>query len=394
MFANTYLQKNMFVPRIRELPHSEVGIVIVVPCFREPDVISTLQSVSECLSPSCQVETIVLVNHSESAPATVKQENLNTRHELDKWMAGQSSPHIKYFALGPVALRKKWAGAGLARKYGMDEAIVRFNYLRKPEGIIVSLDADTLVEKNYLVEIQRYFGENPASVGATIAFSHQTEGLEEKHLQGILLYEKYMYYYKKALGLTGYPYPMFTLGSAFAVRAGAYVKRGGMNRRQAGEDFYFLQNLVQVGRVGEIYTTTVHPSARLSNRVPFGTGPVLKKWMDGDEDISKTFNFSAFTDLKIFFDQKDYLYRMERSAYESLLSDLPNPVSAFLEEDDFYTELQNLSKNCASVNAFGQRFFYLFNAFKIFKFLNYTHDHFYSKADLISQIEHLTNYKK
>ena len=48
----------------------------------------------------------------------------------------------------------------------------------------------------------------------------------------------------------GYPWAMYTVGSAFAVTAEAYVKRGGMNRRQAGEDFYFLQNLAHIGTVG------------------------------------------------------------------------------------------------------------------------------------------------
>ena len=66
---------------------------------------------------------------------------------------------------------------------------------------------------------------------------------------------------------------MFTIGSAFAVTANAYIKRGGMTRSQAGEDFYFLQTLAQIGTVGEITTTKVYPSARLSDRIPFGTGP-------------------------------------------------------------------------------------------------------------------------
>ena len=77
----------------------------------------------------------------------------------------------------------------------------RFNLLDKPNGIIVSLDADTLVGKNYLVEIEKHFRENPKHVGATIAFQHQTDGLEEKQLEGIQLYEKYLLYYKNALEL-------------------------------------------------------------------------------------------------------------------------------------------------------------------------------------------------
>jgi hypothetical protein len=140
---------------------------------------------------------------------------------------------LKFFVIGPVELKKKWAGAGTARKAGMDEAVERFNRLNKPDGIIVSLDADTLVDENYLIEIEEYFRNNPSDAGATIHFSHQKEGLGERHLHGILLYEKYMAYYKRAMGFTGYPYPMFTVGSAFAVTARRLCKAGG-NEPQAG----------------------------------------------------------------------------------------------------------------------------------------------------------------
>ena len=186
----------------------------------------------------------------------------------------------------------------------MDEAVFRFNTLGNPKGLIVSLDADTLVAENYFIEIEKHFSKNPENVGATISFQHQTEGLNSKHLEGIQLYEKYLQYYKNAIEFTGYPHSMFTVGSAFVVTAEAYVKRGGMNRRQAGEDFYFLQNLAHLGPIGEISTTTVFPSARLSDRVPFGTGPILQKWMGGAEDLTQTYNFQAFADLKEFFSIK------------------------------------------------------------------------------------------
>ena len=60
-----------------------------------------------------------------------------------------------------------------------------------------------------------------------------------------------------------------------AVRAHAYARQGGMNRRQAGEDFYFMQKLVDGEQVENIAEATVFPSARLSHRVPFGTGKAL-----------------------------------------------------------------------------------------------------------------------
>ncbi|HKL32577.1 MAG TPA: glycosyltransferase [Tangfeifania sp.] len=393
MFASRYLDKNKVEPLISAPPSPLLKISVVIPCYREPDILQTLESLKNCHLPDSEVEVIVLINHSESAPEEIKDFNQKTKTEIESWIKKNSGEGYTFFAVGPIDLRKKWAGAGLARKKGMDEAVRRFNLVENPGGIVVSLDADTLVQENYFTEIEKFFKSHPKNPGATIAFSHQKEGLGEKHLQGIFLYEKYMDYYKNALAFCGYPYPMFTVGSAFAVTAEAYVKRGGMNRRQAGEDFYFLQNLAQIGPVGEIRSTTVFPSARLSSRVPFGTGPILQKWMEGKEDLTQTYNFEAFGDLKDFFDVKDQLYQIEKQDYKLLIMKLPLSVGNFLVEDDFWKEITDLNQNCSSLKSFQTRFFQKFNAFKILKFLNFCHPLFYQKENLEEQIRKLNNTK-
>jgi len=393
MFASRYLDKNKVEPLISAPPSPLLKISVVIPCYREPDILQTLESLKNCHLPDSEVEVIVLINHSESAPEEIKDFNKKTKTEIESWIKKNSGEGYTFFAVGPIDLRKKWAGAGLARKKGMDEAVRRFNLVENPGGIVVSLDADTLVQENYFTEIEKFFKSHPKNPGATIAFSHQKEGLGEKHLQGIFLYEKYMDYYKNALEFCGYPYPMFTVGSAFAVTAEAYVKRGGMNRRQAGEDFYFLQNLAQIGPVGEIRSTTVFPSARLSSRVPFGTGPILQKWMEGKEDLTQTYNFEAFGDLKDFFDVKDQLYQIEKQDYKLLIMKLPLSVGNFLVEDDFWKEITDLNQNCSSLKSFQTRFFQKFNAFKILKFLNFCHPLFYQKENLEEQIRKLNNTK-
>lgn len=389
MFANKYLQKQNRKTIIDAPPPSELGISVVIPCFREPDILQTLKSLNQCKLPECSVEVIVLINHSEIASQAIKKFNASTKKSIDLWISENKKEAIRFFATHPVQLQKKWAGAGLARKYGMDEATRRFNLLQKPHGIIVSLDADTLVAKNYLVEIENHFKQNTKNVGATIPFEHQTTGLEERQLKGIKFYEKYLEYYKNALQFTGYPYSMFTVGSAFAVTAEAYVKRGGMNRRQAGEDFYFLQNLIQIGKVGEITTTKVYPSARLSDRVPFGTGPILQKWMNGEEDLTQSFNFQAFIDLKKFFDRKEKFFLVDKNTFLNLISELPESIKHFVLDDNFWNELNDLNQNCSTCESFSKQFFYRFNAFKILKFLNFAHDNFFEKADLDTQINRL-----
>ena len=387
MFADKYLEKNQHKILINELPEEAPGIIVVIPCLRETELTETLNSLNACELPKCKVEVILLINQSEVADADTIRQNIQTKADADKWIVANSKNGIKFYAVGPISLKKKWAGAGLARKKGMDESIRRFNLNDNKNGILVSLDADTLVAKNYLVEIEKHFTNHPNQVGGTVAFEHQKQQLDEKHRRGIELYELYLNYYKQALHYCGYPYSLFTIGSAFAVKAEAYVKRGGMNRRQAGEDFYFLQNLVQIGRVGEIISTKVYPSARLSNRVPFGTGPILQKWMKGEEDLSLTYNFEAFKNLQQFFAQKDRLFKIQHNDYLEFVNHLTEPVKEFLEIDQFRVELDDLNNNCSRLETFQVRFFHKFNAFKILKFLNFTHEKYYQKADLLQQIK-------
>jgi hypothetical protein len=93
-------------------------------------------------------------------------------------------------------------------------------------------------------------------------------------------YEHYLFGYALGLSLAGSPYAYPTVGSAVACRATAYIRAGGMNRRLAGEDFYFLQQLAKTGGVAWVEGTLVQPSARLSRRVPFGTGPSLASQLE------------------------------------------------------------------------------------------------------------------
>lgn len=394
MFANKYLEKNNRKPLISNLPDADCAIRVVIPCFIEPDILQTLASLKSCDLPVSKVEVIVLINHSESASEEVKQYNYTTKEMVVNWILQNVKSKIDFYVVGPVEFQKKWAGVGLARKSGMDEAVLRFNYSGNKDGIIVSLDSDTLVEKNYLVEIEKHFRENPKNIGATIAFEHQIENLNNKQKEGILLYEKYLGYYKNALSYSGFPNSIYTIGSAFVVTAEAYVKRGGMNRRQAGEDFYFLQNLVQIGNVGEITSTRVFPSARISDRVPFGTGNAMQKWMNKEDDLNKTYNFHAFIDLKAFFDLNSFFYKTDEIGFSQLIEKLPDSIRGFITEDNFYAEIIDLNRNCSSLKSFQTRFYHKFNAFKVMKFLNFSHEKYYQKAVLEEQISELNKMTK
>ena len=384
-FASRYIERNINYPAfIQEEPSQKLGLIVVIPACNEPELLKTINSLAACTPSSQDVEVIVVLNQSEISLPEVGLQNKLTDHELKKWKRQNTKAFFKLFVLMPPAFRKKHAGAGLARKTGMDEAVRRFAATGNEEGVIISLDADTLVDTSYFVEIEKHFLFNNRGEGASIRFKHRIAELgNERHREGMQLYETYLHYYKNALAFTGFPNAIYTIGSAFAVRAFAYVKQGGMNKRQAGEDFYFLHKLAQLGEIGEINTTCVHPSARISDRVPFGTGPVLQKWMQGNENLKLTYCLQSFIDLKKLFDLLPTIHETHVAEVETLLEQLSAPLVLFLKDDEFEKALLEIRSNVSGLESFKKRFFLYFNAFKVLKFLNFSHPEFYSFQDLV-----------
>ncbi|MCW0483439.1 glycosyltransferase family 2 protein [Gaoshiqia sediminis] len=383
-FARRYIERNisqeLFIP---EPLASDLSMVVVIPACCEPDLLHTIDSLSGCTPPMGSVEVLVLLNEAEDCSVEVRRQNDRSLADLVAWKSRNPQALFNLYPLRPRPFPKKHAGAGLARKTGMDEAIRRFQQVDHPAGILVSLDADTLVEPNYLVEIEQCFASDERPIGATIQFKHRlAEIADERHRAGMRLYETYLHYYKQALAFTGFPHAIYTVGSAFAVRADAYVKQGGMSKRQAGEDFYFLHKLTQLGTVAEINSTCVYPSARLSDRVPFGTGPALQKWVNGDDRLLQTYRFQSFLDLKDFLKLLPHLYKtvVDRADLEKL--PVSDAVRLFLFEDRFPESLAEIKRNSSSFKTFEKRFYQYFNAFKILKFQNFSHPRFYAFQDL------------
>ena len=396
MFASRYIEKNIIYPPFIEaevLP--ELTMIVMIPCLNEPGIIRTLESLWACEPIQSFCEVIVAVNNSESCSPEVKAYNRETYQKLKVWKRQNDRPNLILHPIYADSVQAKHAGAGMARKIGMDEAIRRFNAINRPDGIIVSLDADCLVSANYLKRIEAVFVENKSCFAATLNFEHRIGEMEDqKQKLGIQLYEDYLHYYKKAHDFTGYPDSIYTIGSAFAVRAEAYVKQGGMNRRQAGEDFYFLYKLTKLGPVTEIKDAFVYPSARISDRVPFGTGASMTKWMNNAEDLTLTYNFAAFIDLKVLFDYVDSLFRIIPENYRLLMAAFPVSVQEYLGTLDIEAKLNEINQNSSSLSSFRKRFFQFFDAFIILRFLNLAHEKHYHRQNLSEAILQLQEYSE
>ncbi len=74
-----------------------------------------------------------------------------------KWAAMHKHNTISFYPVYCDNLPRKHAGVGLARKIGMDQAVLRFAAVHNFRGIIVNLDADSVCNKNYFTEILNHF---------------------------------------------------------------------------------------------------------------------------------------------------------------------------------------------------------------------------------------------
>ena len=366
-FADYYFARYNSRPTLFEsIPNSTVGIIVVIPCYDDAFVFDTLKSLEETNQTETDVEAIVVVNSGINTPANIVQKNNEIFAELK---ARSESDYYKRFKLLPVIIEnipKKIAGVGYARKTGMDEAVRRFASIDKPNGIIVSLDADSLVSKNYFVSIESHFNQYPKNEAFTFQFRHDFNPnlYSKEEIEACKLYEIYLRYFRLALLTTAFPYCFHTIGSCFGVTASAYIKVGGMPCKQGGEDFYFLHKLAPMTIIGEIKETLVFPAPRLSDRVPFGTGPSVKNIMENNH--YHVYNFGLFAVLKQFFCSLQQLANAEKVD----LTIIPPEIISFVSEDKLSSIIDECRKNATIGKNLAKRLFSKFDAFFIVKFLN------------------------
>lgn len=381
-YFNSYLSKHHFNAAIEEAPASGLGISVVIPCFNEPDLITSLKALWNCNRPTCAVEVIVVVNYPEGSDECIVAFQKETLQKAGAWISDHSDPKFRYHLINAPALPEKFAGVGLARKIGMDEAVYRYSAIGNERGIICGFDADAVVDSNYLMAVEEHFHNHPKTPGASIYFEHPTNLEDARFLSGIIQYEIHLRYLMQAIRHTGFPYAFHTVGSSFAVTAGTYVKQGGMNRFKAGEDFYFLNKIIQLGNFAEINTTRVIPAPRISNRVPFGTGASMTKWMESTDDHFLTYQFASFLPLKKLFSDIENIYQTKCLPVDICYD--PG-LEQFLRLNEFSEALDQFFRNSNSLPTFRKRFFGWFDAFRIVKYLNFAASARYPKQPVINE---------
>ncbi len=381
-FADEYFRKQKgFNPCFTDLPSERLRFAVVIPAYCEPDVTAALQSLWGCARPNGHIEVFVVINSPENAPQTILNANLSTWIEVASWIREHDDPTMRFLPIDKMKMPARDAGVGLARKTGMDEALWRFNQINNPGGFILSFDADSQCDTNYFTSIEETLSKDKTVTGFDVYFEHPVTGFEfpEKLYRGIIDYELHLRYVNQFLRYTGFPHAHHTVGSCFGVRADAYAAQGGMNRRKAGEDFYFLHKIIPLGHFIDITGTRVIPSPRASDRAPFGTGAAMSKYLASEKEEFLTYSPECFTSLRMLFLQIAGFNKNRPGDIETIINALPEPLKNYLLDLNAFEAIEEINANSGSISAFVKRFFRWFDAFRIVKYLNYASQHYYKQ---------------
>jgi len=392
--------ENKFKLFDRPLVAAELGgieQVVVIPCLAEKSSLPATLASLACNSDRELGRSLILcvINNRRlpvSSPEEIK-DNQETIHYLQALINGLPGPAPANLRLAYIdaaspgrEMPDTCGGVGTARKIGLDMALRLFDDTRPGEKLLISLDADTLVEPNYLEAIRSFFG--PGKAAAVVSYAHQIPAAAGARL-AICSYEIFLRYYVLGLRYAGSPYAFSSIGSAMVCTAGAYVAVGGMNRRDAAEDFYFLNKLAKFKAVASIRTTTVHPSARSSRRVPFGTGRRIIRFLEEDHEEWLLYDPHIFCILRRWLQLMEAAPDRETAEIMSMAGEIDVRLRAFLELHQFAAAWSKIRANVKRREGLLRHFHCWFDGFKTLKLVHFLTDQGLPQISMFSALEGL-----
>jgi uncharacterized protein YjaG (DUF416 family) len=283
-------------------------------------------------------------------------------------------------------LPSKEAGVGLARKIGMDLALNYFCY-EHPKQTLVCLDADCEVSDNYISMLYEKIHQNKIDA-ASIKFEHQLNNSEEIN-KAIINYEIFLRFYVLGLKYANSPYSFFTIGSSMACSVQAYCNIGGMNKKKAAEDFYFMEKLSKNYLIKNINNCAVYPSSRGSWRVPFGTGQRVNRFLSNTQNDYLLYNPVSFSILK------EWLSFFTNSESQSALSYLVGAdkiysgLKGFLESQNFVADWTRIMLNTKTSEQLIKQKSFWFDGFRTLKLVHYLRDHSLGLSPMFNALDEL-----
>jgi len=283
----------------------------------------------------------------------------------------------------------KKQGVGLARKIGADIACALIAKGLIGSRWIHSTDADVILPSDYFCCSDEVANKN---VALLYPFEHIPENGYETASE---LYDLSLRYYVESLHWAGSHYAYHTIGSLIAVDFEAYAKVRGFPKRAGGEDFYLLNKLAKVGEVLSLDEPVIKVSARPSHRVPFGTGPALKKIVQESGESFVFYDPEIFKCLKQFIESLELAEKLhdkpigeqESKCSADILPDLNDNILNTLDSLGFYSAWNHAKVHSGSLSKdrHGQFIKHIttwFDAFVTLKFIHFLRNNFYPSVEL------------
>ena len=340
---------------------------IIIPCFGEyeelPNLLKSIEKNDAFLLKDILV--IIIINNSNKINDYILNNNEKTYQFLMKSKFLFTLGVIDAFSIG-FELPNKFAGVGLARKIGMDLALP---YLSKKRSLIFSTDADTVLNKNYLSVVINYFNKNKIKA-AVVGFQHLTK--EYPSIKKIINeYENFLLLTAKKIKKAGSPYGYVSMGSTMICTKGAYVAIGGMPKKKATEDFYFLQELTKHCGVHTISNILVYPSARPISRVYLGTGYRMEQSQNGFKIQNLSYSDDSFLLLKKWLDLGTSSWQCNLNHVLDKTNDINSSLTTFIINEHIKDIWENLQSSSPSKVHFIHQFHRWFDGLKTIRLLKF-----------------------
>ncbi len=281
-------------------------------------------------------------------------------------------------------------GVGLARKIGCDVALALMHSGAVVPGWIHCTDADATLPDGYFTA-----AETPGPDFGVIAHPFQHRLQADQQL-AMILYELRLHDYVLGLRRAGSVYAFHTLGSCISIRHDIYEKVRGFPRRAGAEDFYLLNKAAKVTQISTPTEPQIKIDGRISDRVPFGTGPALTRLAASDTPGEEP----LFYHPESFAALRKVLAAVERqSSLQDVFAIAPqaHSVLASMGVDKALQHCRTHSNNQAG---FARHFHQWLDGFRTLKFIHgmrergYVDQSFTDISDGASPAEKLADYRK
>ncbi len=366
--------------------------IVVIPALKEFKNVKTLLKSILKNEEKFLDETffVFVINNTSTDKFAIKKDNIKLLGYLKEKLFNH--PVLQIGVIDACTDNKelpvKGGGVGFARKIGMDLSLQYFDYSNSKKKLLINLDADCTVSENYLETIITEFNKNKYSAGY-VHFEHPLPHNIEKK-KAIINYEIFLRYYVLGLKYANSPYAFHTVGSTIICDYESYIKVGGMNKRKAGEDFYFLEKLAKVADIKFLKSATVYPSPRISDRVPFGTGQRVRRFIDGEKDEYLIYSPAIFEVLKNWLN----IFQNEILSAEKFLEKakiIDKELYNFLISQNFVSDWGRILSNSKTETQIKKQKKIWMDGFKTLKLIHYLRDKKFPQETMFKALDVLLN---